>query len=258
MSDTQRPLKDYAASYDRLYRGKDYKAECDFIEAAISRFKRREVRSILDLGCGTGGHAVPLAQRGYEMCGVDLSAEMLAHAREKAARACVGGKTTWVESDITTLKLNKAFDAVTCMFAVLSYQISNDKLQRSFKTVREHLRPDGLFVCDFWYGPAVLRDPPIAREKMIEDGEIKTKRLATPCIDFNANMVEVCYDLTTFRGDEVISRVEESHPMRYLFLPEVEMFANLAGLSLMHFCDCCNLDSPANESTWTISAVFQG
>jgi len=75
----------YADQYDLLYSDKNYEAECDLIEEVFRRYAKSSVETILDLGCGTGGHAFPLARRGYRVTGVDRSAEMLAHAREKTS-----------------------------------------------------------------------------------------------------------------------------------------------------------------------------
>jgi len=72
----------YADQYDLLYHDKDYEAECDLLEEVFRRYGQEPIKSILDLGCGTGNHAILLARRGYRVTGVDLSADMLAHARE--------------------------------------------------------------------------------------------------------------------------------------------------------------------------------
>ena len=52
----------YARFYDVLYRDKDYAAECRYLERIFDRHSPRRVRSVLDLGCGTGGHALFLRQ----------------------------------------------------------------------------------------------------------------------------------------------------------------------------------------------------
>jgi len=75
----------YADQYDFLYSDKDYDAECDLLEEVFRRYRDGNVRTILDLGCGTGNHAIRLARRGYEVTGVDRSPEMLAKAEWKAA-----------------------------------------------------------------------------------------------------------------------------------------------------------------------------
>ncbi len=74
----------YARTYDRESFVQGTSGECDFIEREIGA--DRSVR-ILDIGCGTGRHAIELTRRGYAVVGVDLSESQLARAREKAAEA---------------------------------------------------------------------------------------------------------------------------------------------------------------------------
>jgi len=69
--------KEYAEAYDFLYQDKNYSSECDLIEEIFRKFAPGKIRTILDLGCGTGSHAIPLAQRGYRVTGVDLAENML-------------------------------------------------------------------------------------------------------------------------------------------------------------------------------------
>ncbi len=114
----------YASVYDTLYGEKDYEAECDLIEEAGRRFGARPIHRILDLGCGTGGHALPLTRRGYAVVGVDRSEEMLAEARRKAALA--GLETRFMRGDLRTVRVGERFDLVAMMFAVLGYQLSDD------------------------------------------------------------------------------------------------------------------------------------
>ena len=79
-------FENYAKKYDQEAFVHGTLGECDFIENEIDRDK--SVR-ILDIGCGTGRHAIELAKRGYRVTGVDLSETLLARAREKAAAAGV-------------------------------------------------------------------------------------------------------------------------------------------------------------------------
>src|SRR6266567_477654 len=165
---------DYANAYDVLYQDKDYASECDLIERVFAEYAAgRRVRSVLDLGCGTGGHAVPLAEHGYEVVGVDRSAEMLRHAVERsrtdrdAAHAARRGPRFEL-GDIGSIDLRREFDAVVMMFAVLGYQVTNEAVQAALASARRHLAAGGLLFGDLWYGPAVLAQRPSERVKVIE------------------------------------------------------------------------------------------
>jgi SAM-dependent methyltransferase len=258
MSNPQRPFQGYAVAYDSLYQEKNYAAENHFIKSVAERFGELPVKSILDLGCGTGGHAIPLALEGYQVTGVDLSSEMLAQANVKAQQAGTGSRLSLIEGDISNISLDGQFDMIICMFAVLSYQTTNERLEETFSVVRQHLKPGGVFLCDFWYGPAVLRDLPTRRDKWVEDDDTRTHRVATPNIDFNSNVVHVTYDVTRYRGKEPVLRTSETHAMRYFFLPELSLLGRLHKLDMVHSCDCCNLSHAAGENTWTVSTVFKG
>jgi ubiquinone/menaquinone biosynthesis C-methylase UbiE len=78
----------YADCYDAFYQKKDYEAECDLIERLFKTYASAQIKTVLDLGCGTGNHTISLARRGFEVIGVDRSESMLAQARKKAAESC--------------------------------------------------------------------------------------------------------------------------------------------------------------------------
>ncbi len=69
--------------------------------------------SILDMGCGTGRHAIELARHRYQVTGVDISAGMLAEAEKAATEA--GVTVEWVHSDATKFTASKLYDAAVCL-----------------------------------------------------------------------------------------------------------------------------------------------
>ncbi|GBF76920.1 SAM-dependent methyltransferase [Paenibacillus sp. 598K] len=85
-------------------------AEVDFLLTELTLLPGSE---ILDIGCGTGRHAIELAKRGYRVTGVDISAGMLAEAARQADEAQV--HVDWVHSDATVYVPTKRFDAVLCL-----------------------------------------------------------------------------------------------------------------------------------------------
>lgn len=76
-------FENYAEAYDKEVFTRGTSGECDFIEKEINFDKSKK---ILDIGCGTGRHAIELAKRGYAVTGIDLSESQLKSARLKAAQ----------------------------------------------------------------------------------------------------------------------------------------------------------------------------
>jgi SAM-dependent methyltransferase len=248
-------FKAYAKVYDSLYSDKDYETECDFLENIFQRFGSDDMKSVLDLGCGTGGHAIPLTRRGYEVFGVDRSAGMLSIARKKAGEAKLTDSVQFEAANVQNFSLNRSFDTVICMFAVLSYQISNDELFSTLRAARRHVKPGGLFVCDFWYGPAVLNQRPEERVKSVRTGNDRVIRIVKPEIDTQKNVVNVHYDIIHLSGERLIEEIRESHSMRFIFQPEIEFYLNQTGFSLVHFCPFADLEKEVSEATWNVAAI---
>jgi hypothetical protein len=84
-------------------------------------------------------------------------------------------------------------DVVVSLFHVVSYQTTNDALQGIFNSARATLVPNGLFVFDFWYGPAVLREQPQVRIKRMTTSSHDLIRIAEPEHHEDRNVVDVRY-----------------------------------------------------------------
>jgi SAM-dependent methyltransferase len=241
--------RDYAAAYDDLYQDKNYVAESDLIENIFKLYGQAHVRRVLDLGCGTGGHAVVLAARGYDVMGIDRSPEMLerARARDSAARFELG--------EIGSFDAGETFDAVLMMFAVLGYQVGNADVNAALSTVRRHLRPNGLFLCDFWYGPAVLGQRPSERVKVIDTPSAQVIRVAAGELDTLHDLCMVRYHVWRIEDGRVTTETREQHPMRYFFAPELELFLSAGGFELVRLGAFPNIEDEATDHTWNVALV---
>ena len=160
MSDSAAPVfSEYARYYDLFYRDKDYAGEADYVDHLIRRFKP-DARAILELGSGTGKHAMLLAKRGYRVHGIERSEQMLASAhnlltQEKARRDdCL--LPLFTQGDIRSVRLAETFDVAAALFHVISYQTTNEDLLAAFRTARAHLETGGLFFFDVWPAPREL------------------------------------------------------------------------------------------------------
>ncbi len=159
----------YADYYDFFYKKKQYGSECAFVRNLFLRYAKRPVEDVLDLGCGTGGHALALANLGFRVTGLDLSERMLSLAKIKALKANL--TVSWVRGQLQNFKIPQRFDAVICMFSVIDYLTKDEDLNRMLKDVHAHLRPGGVFICDFWHAPAVASFVPYKKRIFTNKGQ---------------------------------------------------------------------------------------
>ncbi len=241
----------YAEYYDLLYADKDYPGEAAYVKGLLDKHGDGKITKILDLGCGTARHDAALSALGYEVTGVDRSSEMLAMARERFT-----GKL--VEGDVRMVRVGEKFDAVTALFHVMSYQTTDEDVRATMRTAREHLRDGGLFLFDFWYGPAVLAQRPEPRVKELENESIKVVRHCEPVLHADRNVVDVNYEIfiTPHSSPRTVhtSPIKETHAMRYFFRPELERVLSQTGLETVRFLAWMGEREPT-EKDWSAVVV---
>ncbi len=239
----------YSQYYDLLYSDKDYMGEVNYVDNLI-KSSLKSAKTLLDLGCGTGKHAELFCEKGYHVHGVDLSHEMLKIAQTRTLNK--QNKLQFTHSNIQELNLNQQFDVVVSLFHVMSYQNSNEALIQAFEVAKQHLKQGGIFIFDFWYGPAVLTDLPETRVKRLEDEYLKVTRIAEPHLHAQSNMVDVHYDIFIENkiSNEIIQK-KELHPMRYFFDTELELICQRVGFSIMNKYEWMSKNNPEFNS-WNV------
>lgn len=245
-------FKKYADFYDQLYEDKDYEKECKFIKLVFETYGTKKIKSVLDLGCGTGSHALIFTDMGYDVTGVDQSETMLDIAQTKAAEKNKDIK--FRKQDIRHLDLPQHFDAAVAMFAVMGYQTSNKDFENTLISVHKHLSSGGLFVFDVWFGPAVLMEKPQDRMKIIESPDKKIIRYAHPILDVIHHTVEVNYTILNVK-DPKTTEISEHHLMRYFFYQEIAYFLEKNGFELVQIRPFRDLQHSVDESCWNIVVI---
>ena len=135
-----------AGCYDRFTADVNYRRWADYLEKHFAR-SRLPIHTVLDLACGTGSLTLELANRGYEMIGVDLSEEMLAQAAEKC-REAQGIPPIFLHQAMEGLDLYGTIDACVCCLDSVNYVTRPRALARAFQRVHTFLMPGGLFLFD--------------------------------------------------------------------------------------------------------------
>ncbi|MBQ8164586.1 MAG: class I SAM-dependent methyltransferase [Clostridia bacterium] len=141
-----------AGFYNRYTTDIDYGKIADYLEKIFRKFGLPErsdggkVPMILDVACGTGNLTCILAERGYEMIGLDMSEEMLAEAEERAAEKNID--ILWLCQDMCKMDMYGTVSAMVCITDGINHITSDASLKRFFMRIKNFIDDGGLFVFD--------------------------------------------------------------------------------------------------------------
>lgn len=148
---------------DELYReGRHYDLQHkDFVDDIPFYVKQAEVHggSVLELACGTGRIAIPIAMRGFDITGLDVSEGMLKQAGTKAVTEGVDIK--WVRADCRDFHLHRSFNLILLAFNSIAHLHELEDIEGCLACVKEHLEPAGRFILEI-FNPRLdilIRDP---------------------------------------------------------------------------------------------------
>lgn len=147
----------HADVYETIYRsrGKDWEQEALDVVAEITA-ERPEITSLLDVACGTGIHLEQF-RRLVEHCeGVEIAEPMLALAAERVPGVPLH------RGDMRSFRLDRHFDAVTCMFCSIGYLDTVADMRAAVATMAAHLVPGGVLVIEPWWFPERFIDGYVA------------------------------------------------------------------------------------------------
>lgn len=134
-----------AKSYDRLTSDVDYQATVDFYFEILKR-EGLNPKTAVDLACGTGSVAMLLAEKGMQVTAVDLSAEMLSEAAQKAAD--MENPPFFVCQPLQALQLPRGVDLAVCALDSLDYITDPDDCAEAMHRIYRVLNPGGIFIFD--------------------------------------------------------------------------------------------------------------
>ena len=135
----------FARVYDLFMDNIDYEEWADYIQKHLEEQGIRD-GLVLELGCGTGTMTGLLAQKGYDMIGVDNSEEMLAEAMEKKMES--GQDILYLLQDMQEVELYGTVRAVVSVCDSLNYLTEKEDLLQVFRLVNNYLDPGGVFLFD--------------------------------------------------------------------------------------------------------------
>ncbi len=244
----------YATYYDLIYADKDYIKECNYIEDILKKFSGKVMpRTILDSGCGTGGHALLLAKRNYIVEGIDASKEMIETAKEKAERSHID--INFKVMSMQDLNLKKKFDSAICMFSAIDYLLTIDDLQKFLGDVRRHLKKGALFIFDFWNGAAAIKHYSPLKVKTIKKKDRKMIRISKTKLNAITQICEVVFDCTVVSNGKLIDQFKEKHVVRFLMPEEIKHYLNNNGFDTVSMYPFLSFSNKISDKTWDVTTV---
>ncbi len=174
--------------------------------------------AVEDLGCGRGRHAIPLAQRGYEVTGVDLSDKMLRLARSRSERD--GVHVEWVRGDMRKFCRPGAFDACLSLFTSFGY-FSDRENQAVLDNVGRSLKPGGRLLLDLRNaGKGLSRLEDLDETRAIASGTLRlsiryaraTRRARAEHILTRRDGIRIAsaFDVRIYSGEELTAMIEQA------------------------------------------------
>lgn len=265
--------RSFASVYDEFMDGTDYQLTADRIQDMITRFgvskptqKRTgaseahdvllaaEKNLVVDLGCGTGKLTEILADRGYDVMGIDLSEEMLGIALER--RDSLRHRTLYLCQDMREFELYGTAGTFVSVGDSVNYLLEDEDMVRLFKRVNTFLFPRGIFVFDFktlHLYRDVIGDSTIAEDR--EDCSFIWENW----FDDESRINE--YDLSLFirekgtEDDNLFRKYQEIHRQRGYTLEEMKSFAKEAGLTWIADMDSDTMGPVSEESERILCVV---
>jgi SAM-dependent methyltransferase len=244
----------HAELYDLFYADKPYLAEAAWVDGVLREFVLPAPRRVLELACGTGRHAIELSRRGYQVTATDYSPDMIAQARRRSSEA--QSPIEFLVADMRSLDLGEAaFDAVICLFDAIGYVQTNEAIAGVLAGVRRHLRPGGVFICEFWHAAAMIAnyDPVRVRRWTLADREIV--RISETRLDIAKQLGHVSYTVLELLSDGRYERFDETQTNRFFLVQEMSASIERAGLSPPQFFAGFSRDETITSTTWHVLAV---
>ncbi len=241
----------HAELYDLFYAEKPYANEAAFAAQLAADHGIQPPARWLDVACGSGRHALEWEQLGFQVTGVDYSADLLTQAQRRAHAQ--QSQVRFLGQDMRQLDVpGGPFDVVSCLFDAIGYVQTNEAVLQVLRHFRSHLRPGGLLIMEFWHAAGMLKgfDPLRLRRWRLPDREIL--RISETSVDVSRQLCHVQYTVHELRDDAIFASFTETQSNRYFLVQEMALFIELAGLTPKTWHAGYETEQPINRDTFHV------
>ena len=232
----------FARVYDLFMDNIPYEDWCDYLQQLLDKYGVTD-GLVLELGCGTGSMTELLAERGYDMIGIDNSVDMLEIAMEKRVRS--GRDILYLLQDMREFELYGTVKAVVSVCDSINYVTDPDDLFSVFSLVNNYLDPGGVFIFDL---NTSYKYRELLGDSVIAENRPQSSFIWENWYDEEEKINE--YDLTLFIREDsgLYEKYEETHYQRAYETEEICSLLEEAGMKVEAVYDAFSMDPPKPDS----------
>lgn len=208
--------------------------------------KKQNVKTVLDMTCGTGSQVFYLHERGFDVTGSDFSPKLLEQARAKAAAQNLDIK--FIDGDMRNLQVGK-FDAVITMFNAIGH-LSKDDFKVTLSNINQNLKNDGIYIFDIFNLSAITDDLvekfDMENKKQVGSDLLHHKQYST--IDRDAGILTSYDDYTITRANNKPERLQNQFSLQIYKAEELRKMLLEAGFEVIGQYDIYGKEFVESES----------
>jgi SAM-dependent methyltransferase len=235
----------FAKVYDMFMDNIPYEEWCEYLVTLLQEYGCID-GLVADLGCGTGTLTRLLSLKGYDMIGIDNSADMLSIAMDKQKEQSKEGEILYLLQDMREFELYGTVNAIVSICDSINYILEEEELVEVFRLVNNYLNPGGVFIfdCNTLAKYRSMGDCVIAENR--EEGSFIWEN------EFSEEDHVNIYDLTLFipKEEEVncYYKHEETHYQRGYTIEEIRSCIERAGMEFITVYDAFTKNAPTEDS----------
>jgi SAM-dependent methyltransferase len=205
--------------YHVLYKHRDQSEADLFLDTLINKLKLAPGSTILDVACGKGRHSIYLNSRGFDVTGFDLSAESIQHDKKFE-----NDKLHFYLHDMREVFRSNYFDLVLNLFSSFGYFEKERDNIRCLIANATALKPDGMFVFDYFNAKKILKDGNCEMDTIVEGIKFHIEKYIEG--HFIKKKISFKVKENNFHFEEQLTLTEKS---------EFKKYFEIAGLEIMNY-----------------------
>jgi SAM-dependent methyltransferase len=210
-----------AEYYDFIYLNKEDLEYDKIVEDFLQISKDilgRDLKTLLDLGCGTGTLAIKFTENNVEVTGLDISKEQLKIAKKKIETQKM--EIRLHEGDMSEFTIEEKFDAAGAFFSGFCYLLTDEQVKKFLINMDKLISSGGILYFEFWNSSAIR--PNLKSHLTREKGNLKLIRYNTIEFDIETGIATMPMHHLVTKNKEVVAEFTEVHKLRTYTIPHLK------------------------------------